>query len=89
MAITLNIPLNLQIKAGTVTAASFSGSPKKVTITFTTAFPDTNYAINITGTDNRNWGWESKSTGSFVINANALAGLTGNVDWTAISIGES
>jgi len=83
------IGTGLKIKAGTVTAGSFAGSPKKATITFGTAFPSAIYAINITGADNRNWTWESKTAGSFVINTNANTVLTLNVDWSAIVIGES
>lgn len=76
-------------KAGTVAAGSFTGNPKKATVTFAAAFPDTNYAIVITGADARSWTWESKAAGSFVINANANAALTGNTDWIAIYNGET
>lgn len=33
------------IKSGIVPAASFAGNPKKATVTFVTAYPDTNYAV--------------------------------------------
>ena len=86
---TNQIGTGLKIKSGTVTAGSFAGSPKTYSVVFGTAFASTSYAINITGSDNRNWSWESKTTTGFVINANAGAALTGNTDWTAILIGES
>lgn len=74
-------------KAGSVAALSFSGNPKKATVTFVMAFPNTNYEITITGADPRAWSWESKAAGSFVINANANAALIGNVDWKCEAYG--
>jgi hypothetical protein len=71
-----------------VAAGSFAGTPKKATVTFTTAFADTSYDITITGTDVRSWSWESKVAGSFVINTNANTAPTGDVDWQAIHAGE-
>jgi hypothetical protein len=79
----------LPTKSGSVTAASFSGNPKKRAVTFTTAFPGTTYEIHITGTDARAWSWESKLATGFTINANANQALTGNVDWSAIYSGET
>lgn len=77
------------IKSGFVSGASFAGNPKKVTITFGTAFPDTNYSIAITGANGRTFTYESKLAASFVINANANTALAGEVSWTAISTGET
>lgn len=77
------------LKSGVVLAGSFSGNPKKATVTFSTAFASTAYSITITGTLGRTWTYESKLAGSFVINANANAALTGEVSWTAIQTGES
>jgi hypothetical protein len=75
------------IKAGTVTAVTFSGNPKKAAVTFGTAFPTTSYAISIKGVDNRGWTYESKATTGFTINSNANAALTGEVSWQAESNG--
>lgn len=83
------IGTGLKIKSGTVASSSFTGSPKKVTVTFASPFSDVNYTITITGTDNRTWSWESKTVNGFIINSNANTALTGNVDWQAIKIGES
>lgn len=80
---------NLLVKAGTVAAGSFTGSPKKYTVTFGTAFASTSYAISLESTDNRSLTFESKTAGGFVINTNANAALTGNVDWQAIFVGEA
>jgi hypothetical protein len=86
---TTPIGTGLKEKSGTVSPGSFSGNPKKATVTFVTAFPSNAYAISITGENGRTYTWESKVAGSFVINTNANAALTGNVDWIAIDIGES
>ena len=76
-------------KSGTISGSTFAGNPKKSTVTFATAFANTNYAITILSDTNRTWTWESKAAGSFVINANSNTGFaTGNVDWTATEYGE-
>lgn len=78
------------IKSGTVAGSSFAGNPKTVAVTFGTAFPNTNYQIVILSDTNRTWTWSSKATTGFTINANANAAFaSGNVDWFAISTGES
>lgn len=89
MSITYKGPSSpLQLKAGIVASGSFSGNPKKATVTFTESFADTNYAINITGADARSWTYESKTTTGFTINANANQALSGEVSWEAIQNGE-
>lgn len=79
----------LLAKAGTVAAGSFTGTPKKFSITFGTTFGSTNYAIHIQGTDNRSFTWESKLATGFTINTNASTALTGNVDWLITGTGEA
>lgn len=71
-----------QERAGVLTYADFSGNPKKATVTFSSAMPDTTYVVHITGGVNRTWTYESKSTTGFVINANANAAFTGEVSWS-------
>ena len=78
----------LKTKAGRVAAITFTGNPKKATVTFATAFASANYTVTITGLDSRSWTYESKAAGSFVINANANAALTGEVSWQAQLDGE-
>ncbi len=78
----LLIPLIPQ-KAGTVTSGSFSGNPKKTTITFSTAFADANFSVSVIGIDSRSWSVESVSSSGFTINANANSALSGNVYWVA------
>ena len=78
----------LGIKAGLVAAASFTGSPRTATVTFSSAFSSSNYAIVITGSDSRSWTYQSRATTGFVINANSAAALSGDVSWHAIIAGE-
>ena len=78
----------IKYKSGNVAAGSFAGNPKKYTVTFTTPFASTNYAINITGADSRSWSWESKTVSGFIINSNANTALTGEVSWQAQLNGE-
>jgi hypothetical protein len=79
----------LVTKAGSVANSSFTGNPKKATVTFSTAFGSTNYAITVTGEDARSWTIESKAVGSFVINANSNTGLSGTTYWIATAYGET
>jgi hypothetical protein len=85
----LTATIGLRTKSGSVTAGSFAGTPRTATVTFTTAFANTNYSIQITGSDNRTFTYTSKATTGFTINTNANTPLTGNVDWVAIEHGES
>jgi hypothetical protein len=79
----------LKTKAGSVTNTSFTGSPRKATVTFSTAFADTNYAITITGESARTWTIESKLAGSFIINSNSATAISGNTYWIATAYGET
>ena len=74
------------IKSGTISAVSFTGNPKRYTVSFASPFSDTNYSVQVTGTDNRTFTWQSKTTTGFVVNINTSGLLTGNVDWTATQI---
>ena len=86
---TSTTTIGLATKAGVVLGSSFAGNPKKYTVTFTDAYPNTNYAINITGAVNRTFTYESKSTTGFIINTNANTTFTESVDWMTIGIGQS
>jgi len=76
------------IKAGVVAGTSFSGNPKKYTVTFTSAYPNANYSITITGNVNRSFTWESKAANGFTINSNANTSFTEDVNWITMSYGE-
>lgn len=69
-------------KAGIIAPGSFTGTPRKATITFNTAMPDNNYAISIVGEDARNWSIESKTSAGFTVNSGSGAVLSGNTFWT-------
>jgi hypothetical protein len=79
----------LVTKSGAVTNTTFTGTPRKATVTFSTAFSSTSYGITVTGTDLRSWTIESKAAGSFIINTNSNAALSGDTYWHAIAYGES
>jgi hypothetical protein len=81
-------------KAGRVAAASFAGSPRKATVTFTAAFPDTNYSVTLQCVTQNGTLFsptvESQLAGSFVINVGSSS--IGNLlymNWTAVKTGES
>jgi len=76
-------------KAGRIAAGGFTGNPRKATVTFATAFPNTNYTITVLGADGRSFIYESKLAASFVINTQANAALSGEVHWQAQADGES
>jgi hypothetical protein len=79
---------NIKIKSGEIVPGSFSGNPKKATVTFITAFATNNYGVNITGSDSRIWSVESKTITGFTVNSNANQAPTGNVFWQANLDGE-
>lgn len=77
------------VKSGVISAASFTGAPRKATITFGTAFLNANYSVMVLGGNARSWSFESKVAASVVINANANAALSQDVLWIALDHGES
>ena len=80
----------LSMKSGIVAGASFAGTPKKATVTFATAFTNTDYAfIVLSSVDSRGFVYESKAAGSIVINSGSGAALSGEVSWIAIENGEN
>lgn len=87
-AATASYVNGIKTKANVITAGTFTGNPKKATVTFSTAFPNTNYSIVVTGEDSRTWTIESKLAGSFVVNSNSNVAPAGNTYWQATSYGE-
>jgi hypothetical protein len=71
------------LKAGSGSAASFTGTPLTLAITFGTAFTNNSYAVQVTGEDARAWSLQSKSSTGFTINSNSSVALTGPVYWVA------
>jgi len=90
-AVTSSYSLNagLKNKAGAVSNTSFGGTPLTASVTFNTAFTNTNYAIAITGEDSRAWIVESKTASGFTINSVSNTALTGTTYWTCTEYGES
>jgi hypothetical protein len=86
---TTNTTIGLKIKSNSVAGTSFAGNPKVYDVTFTTAYPNTNYSIQITGGVNRTFTYENKTTTGFRINSNANLAFTENVDWVTTAYGES
>lgn len=86
------VPSTSSVKAGLLIPGSFSGNPKKATVTFGTAFAGTGYAIVFSPTTDGSRTFslsaESKTTGGFVVNLNAnnIAGLI-EVGWHCIVSG--
>lgn len=85
----------LAVKAGKVLDASFTGTPKKATVTFTTPFGSAAYAIALTpiiATSGTRYtpNVESQLAGSFVINlGTSLSASLTAVSWIATVSGES
>jgi hypothetical protein len=91
-AITASYSLGVPtIKAGILSASAWSGSTasnKSASVVFTTAFPNTNYSVVVTGDAARTWTIQQKSGSRFYINSNSATPMTGSVYWQAMSIGE-
>ncbi|MCB1711194.1 MAG: hypothetical protein KDH96_01565 [Candidatus Riesia sp.] len=85
---TGNITVSLPTKANTILSTSFTGNPKKATVTFSTPFIDANYSIALSAANARTFTIENKTANGFIINTNANTALTGNVDYTATKHGE-
>ena len=75
-------------KANIAAVGVFSGTPLTASITFATAFPNTNYSVTITGEDARIFTIQNKLAGGFEINTNSNVALTGDTHWHAINYGE-
>lgn len=76
-------------KTGLIAGGSFSGTPKKAAVAFVAPYSDTNYVIALSGTDGRNYTYESKTGAGFTISANANAAILGEVSWVTMTTGET
>lgn len=74
-------------KASAATNSMFAltGGAYKYTVTFPSAFANSNYSIQITGQDERDWTYDAKVAASFTINSNSNFALTGTTDWFCIA----
>ncbi len=75
---------NSTVKAGNVLNVNFTGFPKTATITFGTSFSDANYAVTVTGDDQRIWTIQGKTAAGFTINSNSNNLIVGTTYWIAI-----
>lgn len=80
---------SLKTKAGILSAGSFTGSPRKSSVTFITPFSSTAYGITLTGEDSRIFTYSLKTSNGFTVSANSNGALTGEVSWVATASGET
>jgi hypothetical protein len=85
----LTATIGLTTKVGYLSGGTFAGNPKTATVTFTSNFSNSNYAIFLTGGANRTYTYSSQSVSGFTISANSNPAFTENVYWQAISYGET
>ena len=71
------------MKSGVVQHTDFADTPKTANVVFSQPFTDNNYSITISGSDNRSWSFQNRTSLGFTINANANQPLTGPVSWSA------
>ena len=70
-------------KSGIVSNTTWTGSPLNYQVAFTSAFPNTNYSVTVTGGDARVWTIESVTVNGFIINSNSNTGLLYPTYWIA------
>lgn len=70
-------------KSGIVSNSTWTGTPLNYQVTFTSAFPNTNYSVTVTGGDARVWTVESVTINGFIINSNSNTGLLYPTYWIA------
>jgi len=68
-------------KSGIVSNTTWTGSPLNYQVSFTSAFPNTNYSVTVTGGDARVWTIESVTVNGFIINSNSNTGLLYPTYW--------
>ena len=89
-AVTASYAANvLKTKAGAVTYTAFGGTPLTASVSFSSAFANTNYAVVVTGEDSRAWIIQNKTVNGFVINSISSTALTGTTYWTCTAYGEN
>lgn len=76
----------VDIRNGSVSAASFTGTPLIFDVSFPPFPAGTNYSISIGSFDARTWSHPIKNESGFRINSNSSTPLTGEVTWTIFII---
>ena len=84
------IPAVAPTKSGKAIVGDFSGTPKKASVTFATAFSDADYTPNVSVVipDNYSVSVEDITTTGFTINLNSDVAPATDLLWTAIKHGE-
>jgi len=70
-------------KSGIVSNSTWTGTPLNYQVSFTSAFPSSNYSVTVTGGDARVWTVESVTVNGFIINSNSNTGLLYPTYWIA------
>ena len=70
-------------KSGIVSNSTWTGTPLNYQVSFTSAFPSSNYSVTVTGGDARVWTIESVTVNGFIINSNSNTGLLYPTYWIA------
>ena len=70
-------------KSGIVSNTTWTGTPLNYQVSFTSAFPSSNYSVTVTGGDARVWTVESVTVNGFIINSNSNTGLLYPTYWIA------
>ena len=70
-------------KSGIISNSTFTGTPLNYQVVFTSAFPNTNYSVTVTGGDARVWTVESITVNGCIINSNSNTGLLYPTYWIA------
>ena len=70
-------------KSGIVSNTTWTGTPLNYQVSFTSAFPSTNYSVTVTGGDARSWTVESVTVNGFIVNSNSNTGLLYSTYWIA------
>jgi len=68
-------------KSDIVSNSTWTGTPLNYQVSFTSAFPNTNYSITVTGGDARVWTIENVTVNGFIINSNSNTGLLYPTYW--------
>ena len=70
-------------KSGIISNSTFTGTPLNYQVVFTSAFPNKNYSVTVTGGDARVWTVESITANGCIINSNSNTGLLYPTYWIA------
>jgi hypothetical protein len=70
-------------KSSIVSNTTWTGTPLNYQVSFTSAFPSSNYSVTVTGGDARVWTVESVTVNGFIINSNSNTGLLYPTYWIA------